>query len=311
MASTSIQLLDLHPDILLKIFRDFIPLKDKLNTLLKIPEFRPLLEYRGSYLTSSGPFSFDYIQFLSRIRSGWYFYRENWIFRFYLRIDETTLHISLFHFCLGICRSHQKPNSQCGYKCESIKHMENFLDEYLNDYHYIEDGNLLTYYLKNYGFIMVYRTHNDHQQKMRFYDGTECMIDINQPCILLNYSEFFLSPGHFEVLWTPEKKLVVYCIHARNRCYCEKRIQVLSPITFEVTKDYKFLTWDDKDIPFPITMLDDFCLRDEHHVEVVGIYHITCPGIDRSQVETDRKKVEWIAKHNEHLKSILWVEDYT
>lgn len=46
-----VYLMDLRVDILLKILRDFLPLKDKLHALFEMKEFRQLVTYRGAYLS--------------------------------------------------------------------------------------------------------------------------------------------------------------------------------------------------------------------------------------------------------------------
>lgn len=139
-----IKLLDLHPDLLLKLLRDFIFLEDKLHTLLKMPEFRNLLKYRASYLDPSAPFSFEYIRLLRHIRPGWYMARNNWS-----RINETTWNFSLHHFLLEFAPNMYRSIVRCDFYYGSIDHMVRKLDKFLTDYYYMEDLNVLTYHLKS------------------------------------------------------------------------------------------------------------------------------------------------------------------
>lgn len=90
--------MDLHVDILLKILRDFLPLKDKLHALFEMKEFLQLVTYRGAYLSIFlVPIP---SRFLRGIRARWYVARDDWVHRFFLGIDERTLHVSLRHYVL-------------------------------------------------------------------------------------------------------------------------------------------------------------------------------------------------------------------
>lgn len=94
-------LTNLHPDVLLKIFR-MILLADKLLHLLDMPEFRYLIRCRTSYFTISPvPFSSEYVEgFLTRLRFGWYVTRDNWAHRQPIYVDEWTLNVHVRHYYL-------------------------------------------------------------------------------------------------------------------------------------------------------------------------------------------------------------------
>lgn len=70
--------------VVYSIFRDFVPLQDKLNTLWDMPEFQHLIHDRGTYLNSSHPFSLDYVELLRSLRPGWYVQRNQCRHRFIL-----------------------------------------------------------------------------------------------------------------------------------------------------------------------------------------------------------------------------------
>lgn len=53
---------------------------------------------------------------------------------------------------------------------------------------------------------------------------------------------------------------------------CENKTRELDPIDFEITKDYKFFTWNGGD-PIPLWASSDYRLGNEEHVEGFKIYH--------------------------------------
>lgn len=71
ISNSSVQLMDLPIDILLKLLRDYVALKDKLHMLYQMKEFRRLVTYSGIYRTPAGRrFSRPYLRFLRVIRRG-------------------------------------------------------------------------------------------------------------------------------------------------------------------------------------------------------------------------------------------------
>lgn len=296
-AKRPIQLLDLHPDILIKIFREYVPLQDKLHTLLKMPEFRDLLKHRSCYLSSAAPFSFHYIHFLRSIRPGWYMARSNWSHRFFLEIEETTLHISLRHFLLEGFEDQYKPNSRYTSAQGSLDRMQRNFDDFLRDYQYMEDLDMLTYHLKNYGFIMIDFASHSILKKMRFYNWREGTLVLNRKQQV--YDSLF---NHFFVTLTSEKKLIVECRYGALICPCEERVQELHPFRFGFTKDCTALTWNENE-KIPLITHQNFALaQDARSVKATMIYHVSHPFYDTLQVDV-------AAKNNEHLKKLLIVED--
>lgn len=294
----SLQLLDLHPDILLKIF-SFIPLHDKLHTLIKMPEFHHLLKYRGSYLSSKAPFSYEYICFLRRLRTGWYISRSNWSHCFCLKIHETTLHFSLYHFLLEGFEGYFKPNSRCNFFSETIDRMQMNLDLFFVEYIHIDDMKLLLYYLKGFGFIMINHAFPNNQQVMRFYDSTVWMIEINKKLEMWDTRDLY---SHFIVTLTSDKKLLVECTLPVNFCICEEKFQELSPFSFQAVKGYKALTWDGgKNIP--LVGHQEFRLgKDECHIKSGMMYHMDYPF--KNTLEVEKR-----AKRNAKLKRLLMIDD--
>lgn len=291
-----IQLLDLHPDILLKIFREFIPLKDKLHTLFEMPEFRPLLQYRGSYLASSAPFSCDYLEFLRAIRPGWYVSRQYWPHHVYLRIEESTLRVSLLHFLLHDQRSRFEPNARFGTFRLPIHLMVQKIKSYMDRFYAVEDRNMLTYFLKGYGFIMVDHTESP---KVRMYEGTEYMIEKNVPLIALDRLRDIY---HFKVMWTGDEKLIVECRqNADFLCRCEETRVELSPCRLEMTPDYKMLGWEGGN-SFPLVERQDYVLGEDYWIEAYKIYHLNFAFKNSKPLqEPDRIT----------FKRLLWEEDAT
>lgn len=279
----TLQLLDLHPDILFKILRDYVPLDVKLRTLWKIPEFRPLLEHRGSYLDSPVPFSLNYLKILRGLRSGCYFEFSNFNYRVFLRIDEATLRISLFHFYLNTRREDYRPNSSCSFYHQSI-----YCTKKKFKCKNFRNGEL-TYYLNGFGFFTIY----PFFPKMFYCDDLNNRIGMGQRFFLQNSS----SPYIFVMLLTSEKKI----IGERRNLFDndgEYQIEELCPITLEVTNDLKYLTWDGGD-PIPMAGSEHYWLGDEEHVEGFKICHT-------DRILKNARKVGDGIKQDKRLKKILW-----
>lgn len=301
MASAPLQLLDLHPDVLFKIFRDFVPLEDKLHLLLDMPEFRALLMHRASYLATSAPFSLGYILFLGTLRSGWYASRKHWGQRMYLQVEETTLHISLFNFILYEYWPKYKPNARCAYHCVSIFRTAGNLHRYLRNFECMEDMNLLTYHIPGYGFFSI-----DHAssgpENMMFCDGSKHTIERDRLLFMCDKHHDYLGVSHFQILLTSDKKVVVQCIAPIGLCHCLRRVHELSPFTFGVKEGYKYLTWNGGR-SIPLAGNQKFMLaKNKNDVEAWSVDHID------SELEGTVAMDETAKKH-EQFKKLLWIED--
>lgn len=296
---STLQLLDLPMDILFHIFFH-VPLKDKLHTLLKMSEFRPFLEHRVCYLTSSAPFSLEYITLLRSVRPGWYVCHENWFHRFYLQIEETTLHVTKCHFLLGDIQHLHRPNSHVSFYRAPIDKAKSDFALALSYFEPYEDKeNLLTYHIKGYGFIIVYYTPRSAWQEIHLSKMRKYMMRINEPILLTR----FVGPihmCHFEVRFTEEKKLIVQCFEP-NSCQCDDKVQKLDPITFDVTKDYKYLIWKGGN-RIPVFVCADYRLEDDHHVEGFRIYHYK----HVSKPFNNMRQFEEGDEHDKHLKKFVW-----
>lgn len=202
-------------------------------------KFRPLLENRICYPTATDPFSPEYLDLLSRLRPGWYFHRENWLHRLYLQIDETDWHISCFNFILDWEMRNCDMNNCDFYKSctifnKSIDNAIKAMDDHFQNFCHMEDEALLTYYLENYGFIIVSPT----RSKMLLFDEREHAIEKNRPLFV----EIYKNSPHLEVLWNPEDKLVVTCHFPAETCFCAEKNQELSPIPYQFLEEYESST---------------------------------------------------------------------
>lgn len=127
-----------------------------------MPEFRYLIRCRASYFTISPvPFSSEYVEgFLRRLRFGWYVKRDNWAHRQPIYVDEWTLNVHVRHYYLDGIEGNFKPQPGVQFLGGSVERMRAHVDNYLNHgclYLMKDDPTppLLTYYLKNYGFVVV------------------------------------------------------------------------------------------------------------------------------------------------------------
>lgn len=286
-----LQLLKLHADILFLIFKK-VPLEDKLHTLLKMPEFRPFMKNRASYLSSSAPFSLKYLKFLRKLRPGWYFDPKSGFHRMYLQINETTLHFSKFHFDLWNYRDFHRPNSHVSFHRESIESARNdFADGFRDLVHFSDD--LLTFHMKGMGFIIVHYRSRSPWQVIYLSNTRKYMMRIDKPIVLTRY-----LPPHglcnFEATLTRDKKLIVQCVDVQKR---QCHVQELNPITFEITKDYQYLTWDGGD-RIPLMLCSDYRLEVDGYLEGFRIYHHKHPHVQAMR--------EIVDEQDEHLKKFLW-----
>lgn len=256
---TPLQLLDMPVDILFQILR-YVPFKDKIYTLLRMPEFRPLLQTRACYPAVSAPFSPLYLDLLSGLRPGGYFHREDWFHRLYLRIDETSWTCFNFKLEFEPANPYMQYKS-CGFFKKSIENTMKTMDIFFQKFCHNEDEALLTYYLESYGFIVVSST----RSKMRFCDKKEYSIEKNRLLF------FWIDSFHVEVLWNHEDKLVVtFHVPPGTRIHGEKK-QKLSPIFFQHPEDYKRLTRHEGTSVLR-AWWDEYTLKNEQKIEGVRYF---------------------------------------
>lgn len=293
-----LQLLDLPVEILFFILRH-VPLKDKLHTLSKMPEFRPFLKDRASYLDSSAPFSLKYINLLCRLQPGWYSNWRNAFNRFYLMIDETTLHVTWIEFKLvDILKRHQ-PNSTVQFYWHTLENFKMWFKVYIRDFEYFEDQeNLLTYHLEGYGFIVLHYNPFSTLQKI-YLEEVYSYVDWHRDSICLTRSVSASRVCWFQLSLNREKKLVATCRDPKT-CQCQDTVQEFDPISLELTADYKYLMWNGGD-PIPQWSCYDYRLEKDGYMEGFRLnHHLPFPHKHepRPIVEEDGK--------NKHLKKFLW-----
>lgn len=254
-----------------------------------MPEFRPLLKDRDTWLASSGYFSFQFIEFLQRIKPGWYLNTHNWSHRFYLKIDEESLNVSLHHFLVDCSRGRYEPSASCDFFRASLEHTERLFMNFLEDYKFLRDEDMSTYYLKPYGIIMIDHVTSDNFHTLRFYNWAEYSLQINKSKLLKNPKSVSNSSCHFRVTLISQRQLVVECLFRGTRCVCEKRIQILSPFKWETKDHYNTLSWSGGD-PIPMAAHDRFELEKDNHINVYTNYHVNYLFRYRMEVKENSKK---------------------
>lgn len=309
----SIELMDLPMDILIIIFRVFIPLKEKLRLLCSMPELHHVLTYRGAYLFSPGPFSPAYLHYLSGIRPGWYFARRNWTHLFCLRIDKKNLNFALHHFFLEGFEGNYKPSvNHRHFFRGSIDRMFQNVESFLTSFEYLEEEEeeanaasmpppprFLFYSLAGYGLILIDQRHPsplDGLYNMRFYDWSDLKIRIGRRQKILCR---WRLEAHFRIRWKANRTLIVQCLTPNlYYCHCETRIQKLSPITYRASPDLSALIWSEGN-SVPLVGRQEFRLaEDEKHVESNMTYHVNYQFYNSLEVEV-------IARRNEAIRKSL------
>lgn len=289
MKMAPLKLLDLPEDILFEIFRKYVPLKDKLYTLLEIPEFQFILKQRASYICSPVPFSFEYLKLLRQFRPGWYFSRDNWLDRCYLQIDESTLEFTMFYF--NLAKRTFKPESYISFYCENVsRSFVRLSDKFYNKYSKMH--LLYTYYLKNYGFVMILRYYdNSSLLELQFPYSKSAMqqqrIEFEKEFEIIKLSPFKCG---FKGTLTRKKNLILQCTESK-KCECENKIQELVPINFTISMDKCLYGGYSK---IPLWACSNYRLENENDVKGFKIYHHLEPFVQRFEkikpiVEEDKQ----------------------
>lgn len=278
---SSMQLMDLNIDILLMIFRDFVPLKDKLKLLPSMPEWHNILTYRGAYLSSPTPFSLEYLQFLCGLQPGWYVARSTMIHWLFLQIDQKTLHVELYHFFL---EGFDSASTDQQFFRGSIHRISRNLGNFLSRYEYVESNTtstppltrMLIYRVYGQGLILIDLHSVKHGwYKMRFYDGCIWRIRLGErrKLPLRWHNEY-----HLEIHWKMNHQLILHCLFpVQIYCGCISRLVNLFPITFEASPDLKILNWSEGSEGDSVSLatLQKFQLaEDEEHIESDIIFYL-------------------------------------
>lgn len=98
---TCLHLLDMHPDLIFYLLRNYIPLEDKVGSLWTIPEFRPYLEDRAAWRTTSKHVSIPFLIWLQSLQSGWWYLESPfWYYQIFLKVDFYAMTLSVHHYIL-------------------------------------------------------------------------------------------------------------------------------------------------------------------------------------------------------------------
>lgn len=280
---SSTELQDLPTEILLKIFRDYLPLHDKLETLWTMHEFHFLLEDRMAWSITSTKFSIPFLEWMRQLQPGWYLNTDDWSHRFFLKRDECSMTISLHHFLVDYDSSFIKPYRQSKTFRKLLTKMKHYFIGFLEDYVFLPNIKFSTYHLKKYGFIMIqdYEDGSGHY-RMRFCNFKTSIFQLNEVQIMQDWAE----RKHFKVHRTPERQLVVECI--LEDCICEQHIYTLSPIVWNWTEACDELIGDGLD-PIPIVAHEAFQIEDDDYIKGKMTHHMRDFYLFYMQVEIQGK----------------------
>lgn len=234
MTSVSLQLLDLLPEILFKLLREYVSFQEKLYTLWEIPEFHPYLQDADAWITSSKIISFPFLNWIRTVKLGWYIHRENRSHRLLLQLDPLSMTLSLHHFFMDYHLSFS-PSPKRVMTCQkTLDRMQSLFQAYLEDYVFIPTMDMCTFHLKPDGRLLIEDDwEKEDQNKMRFYDWEECFLSFYAPIIMQDVA----GKNHFKVLLTYDRTLTVECLFPPGKCRCKKRILHLLPISWQVKED--------------------------------------------------------------------------
>lgn len=220
-----VHLLDLHADILFKLVRDYISFEDKLCILWNMPEFRPYLEDRAAWITSTLNISVPFLDWIQTMKSGWYIHAQNWSHVFLLKMNPYPMTFSLHHFIIDKDLAYLTLSTQATNQI-TFQEMKSLFTAFLEDFIFMPTLGLPTYHLKDSQLLIV--PHGQScQSPMRFYDWDDSLYE------LPFYEPRSMKDGsgrkHFKVALTFQRKLVVECLLAKGQCFCEKPIITLLP----------------------------------------------------------------------------------
>lgn len=272
-ADAPVSLFNLYPELLYKILKD-VPLEDKLQNLMTMPEFQPFLFDREAFLDSpSVPFSTEYLWLLTQLRPGWYVDKSRWSHRCYLEIDRETLSFSIYHFLLSCGITEYQPDLKNHSYRGSIDRVKDMLNNLLSYFHYVEHRDISVYVFPSYGYILL--DYGAHPMKMWFLEDKEYCMEIGKPCQL--YECCNQHDWHFTVWVNEERTLTIQCHQPyAYYCLCSKPIIRLSPVVFTLSDDRKQLSIS-KAEPCPLAAIQMYQLEDDGHVELSISYNLSYP----------------------------------
>lgn len=290
-----VQLLDLYPDILLTILKEYVPFEDKLRTLWGMPEFRPYLEDCAAWMTSMSNISVPFLDWIRTLKPGWYIHTDNWSHRFLIRLDPHAMTFSLHHFFLDSGLQVTQSPAHTDTCRNTLDRIQELFKAFLDDYVFISDIDLCIYHLKPYGLLMVQYDWDWHDRsKMRFYDWEECILDFYTPQIMKDES----GEKHFKVLLGCQRTLTVECLLPTGQCLCENRITNLLPVSWQADEEGRLLKGIDG-AQIPMAACETFQWEVEYEsVKSDMNYHLKTPYPDI--------QVESRGSFNESLGFEMW-----
>lgn len=223
----TLELMDLVPDIIFKLLREYLTMEDKFKSLMDMPEFRPYLQQRAAWITSCPYVSLPFLDLMRTIPRGWYVHRKNSSHRLWLLVDPNHMILSFHHFYLDRFLF-QQPTSICTFRSPFEK-MPSLFRAFMKDYVFLPHMKRSLYDLKHYGLLIL---QSEDPCKIRFHDGEEYTFTYYQPIRMKDTSGVY----HFKVMLMDDHTLRVECLLTTGHCLCEQRRVELLPVCWQVEK---------------------------------------------------------------------------
>lgn len=276
----ALQLMNLIPDILFKLLREYLSFEDKLESLMDLQEFRPYLEQRSAWITCCPYLSLPFLDLIRTMPRGWYVHRDNWSHRLWLQLDPYRMTLSFHHFLLDTGLSLSQCPTFTDTCLSPLNWMLPLFRAFLEDYVFLPHMKLSLYYLKHYGLVMIQSDYPDRDQcKIRFYDWEEYIFSFYQPIRMKDASGVY----HFNVMLTDDYTLRVECLLTAGHCHCEQRRVELLPVSWQVDETgYRLKTTENTCVP--VAGVQVFQMADTHQVQSKMTYFLSHPYPDM-QVE--------------------------
>lgn len=218
-------LLDLYPDVLFLLFREFLSVEDKLDTLMDMPEFRAFLEDRRAWRTASPHFSIPFIRWMRTLKPGWYLSYGHRCSRFFLTVDYYRLSFTLYFYLLdqGLDALASPTRSERRMIFPGLKRV---WTAFLKNYDYGPSLNAPMYHLQGHTLVRAL-PFSPNPRLLYFYDWDNAAYDL--PFFEPRRMHDERGRPHYKVTLTYHRTLVVECLLRRGECLCEKPIISLLP----------------------------------------------------------------------------------
>lgn len=219
----------LPPELVLHILRNYIPIEDKLDSLWPISVFRPYLEDRGAWKTSSKRLSIPFLQWIHRFPSGWYLNAKNWDYQLFEKLDTYAMTLSFYHYLLDQSLDPTAPPIRVT-RSFDLAFLKRFLAVFLNDFVHGSALGSPTYHLKSDRRRLF--ADPGPRRLIYTYDWEEEEEGASRDLLpFLESRRLRDEEGriHFKVTLTYGRMLVVECLLPRGQSRCPDEVFSLVP----------------------------------------------------------------------------------